>query len=426
MSCAAATDLHDYELRGLAERVAPLLDAVRRRGDEALAHPPHRLSAKDIEHCVRALPAMVVDDLRLAHDRMRRFADAQRAAIRNSETEALPGVRCGVRRVAVASAGVCLPAEPDGLSLQAAQAAVIAARAAGAERVAACVPAAGNVARAARAGARILAGGAPPAGARPPAVLVAALSLAGADEIYLCAGVRALAALTFGTESISRVEIVVGVGDDAMAEAHRQLAAIGTGRLRPGILILADDNADPEIIAADLISAHGFGPRSRGVLITTSPVLAARVSGAVERQLDLLARGDDAARTWYERGTIALAADAEAACRLADRHGLECVQIMTADPRSYLNRLRRCGQAFLGKRAGAALADQLLAPPVQAMESAGSVASFLRTITYREGYACDDGAFARLSRLAGLEAHARACEARAGRRLPALAAIADS
>lgn len=428
MSCAEATDLHDYELRELAERVAPVLDGVRRRGDEALARPPLRMRARDIEYCVQALAPTVVDDLRLAQDRVRRFADMQRAAIRDFETDTVAGACCGVRHVAAASAGVCLPADPDGLSLQAAQAAVIAARAAGVERVVACVPAAGNAARAARAGTLVGGAATTPDGARPSALLVAALALAGAHEIYLSAGVGALAALTFGTESIPRVETVVGGGDAAMAEAHRQLAAIGTGRLRPGILILADDDADPEIIAADLISAHGCGPRSHGVLITTSPVLAARVAGAVERQLDLLPHGEDLARAWYERGTIALAADAKGACRLADRHGLECVEIMMGDARWYLSRLRRCRHVSLGPRSGAALADQLLAPatPPQATEGAASVAGFLRAITYCEGYGDDDGASARLRRLVGLEAHARACEARAEARSPALAAIADS
>jgi sulfopropanediol 3-dehydrogenase len=349
---------------------------------------------------------------------MRRFAEVQRAGIRDFETEALPGVRYGLRHVAVSSAGVCLPADPDGLSLQAAQAAVIAARASGVERVVGCVPPA-----------RGSAGGGPLGPRdrhRPSALIVGALALAGVEEIYVADGVRALAALAFGTESIARVETVIGAGDESMVEASRQLAAIGTGRLRPGILVLADGDADPELVAADLISADGCDPGARGVLITTSPVLAARVSGAVEHQLDLLPRGDGAARTWYERGTIRLAADADAACRLADRHGLECVEIMTDNPRWYLGQLRRCRQVFLGESAGAALADQLRAPATRAPSAvdAGSVASLLRAITYCEGHAGDDGAFARLRRLTGLESHARACEARERRRLPALAAIA--
>jgi sulfopropanediol 3-dehydrogenase len=122
-----------------------------------------------------------------------------------------------------------------------------------------------------------------------------------------------------------------------------------------------------------------------------------------------------------------LAGDAEAACRLADRHGFESVQIMTVDPRWYLDRLRHCGQVFLGERAGAALSHQLpgRTTQLQASYRAGSVTDFLRAITYYEGSACDDGPFARLRRLTGLEAHARAYEARAGRGLPALAAIAD-
>jgi sulfopropanediol 3-dehydrogenase len=450
MSSAAATDLHDYEQRELAERVAPVLDAVRRRGDQALIDhwgddAPVRprgtealpgtagvqfatalgVSGTDIERYVRALPAAVIDDLALVQDRTRRFAEVQRAAIRDFETEALPGVRCGIRHVAVDSAGVCLPAEPDGLSLQTAQAAVIAARAAGVERIVGCIPAARNPGRPLGLG---------PRGQhglrdhnRASALTVGALSLAGVDEIYIAGGVRGLAALAFGTESIPRVEIVIGGGDEGMAEAHRQLAVISTGRLRPGILVLADGDADPELIAADLISADACGANARGVLITTSPVLAARVSGAVERQLDLLPRSDDSARTWYERGTIRLAADPDAACRLADRHGLDRVEIMTDNPHWYLRRLRRCRHVFLGESAGAVLSDQLLAPTTRlpGADDPGSVANFLRAITYCEGYTSDNGAVARLHRLTGEEAHARACEARAGRRLPALATIAD-
>ena len=414
MDCVDATDLRDYEQRELAERVAPILDAVRRRGDEALPGAPVRLSARDIFRCVDALPGSVVEDLRLAQDPMRTFAEAQRAAIAEFETETAPGVRCGVRHVAVSSAGVCLPAKPDGVSLQAAQAAVIAARAAGVERVVTCVPPAGD----ARPN--------PGSPDRPNALLVAAVALAGAHEIYLTSGVGALAALGFGTESIPRVETVIAAetGDGEMTEAHRQLRTIGTGGLRPGIVIVADDDADPELIAADLISAHGLGPKSRGVLVTTSPVLAAQVSGAVERQLDLLPYGDPAAHTWQDRGMISLAADAAAACRLADRHGLACVELMTGDPRWYLSRLHRCRHVFLGESAGAALADHLLAPasPLTPTSDTVSVASFLRAVSYREGRATDGGALARLRRLAGLETQARACEARAQGRQPSFAA----
>jgi sulfopropanediol 3-dehydrogenase len=393
-----ATDLHDYELREVAECVAPVLDAVRRRGDEAFPRPALKLRADEIRRCVAALPSTVSDDLRLAQDRLRRFAEAQRAAICDFETEALPGVRCGVRHVAVASAGVCLPAEPDGLALQAAQAAVIAARVAGVERVVACVPAAGD--------SRWASGNAD----RPHALLAGALALAGAEEIYLLGGVRALAALTFGTESIPRVETVVGTGDGAMAEAGRQLAPVNPSRLQPGVLVIADDDADPDLVAADLISAHSCG--NRGVLITISPALAARVSGTVLRQLDLLPHGEAAVRTWNECGVIRLCDDAVTACRLADRYGLEYVELMTAEPRWCLNRLHRCRQVILGESAGAA-------PPIAL--PGGEGAQFLRAITYREGHARDGGAFGRLSRLAGLEAQARACESRAGRRLPALA-----
>lgn len=386
---ADATDLRDYEQRELAERIAPIIDSVRRRGDEAIpsgAGRDLRISAEEIERCVRALPRGAAEDLRLAQDRARRIAEAQRAAIGDFENEALPGIRCGLRHVPVQSAGTCVA--PDE-GLHDFGSGVIAARAAGVSRVVACVPARGD---------------------RIPALAVAVLALAGVREMYLAGGVRALAALTFGTESIPRVEVVFGAWDAATVEARRQLLAMSPGRLRSGTLVIADDSADPELIAADLICADG-----RAVLITTSPALAARASGEVERQLDMLPGHEEVSSAWRRHGSIRLVGDRGTACALADRYGLESVEVMAEDPRWYLARLHRCRQVFLGEAAGVALADGIAAEPPS---------SFLRAIAYREGHARDGDSFARLRRLAGLEPRARACEARRLVRPAALAVTA--
>lgn len=407
MSTAYASDLRDFDRRALAEHVAAALDAVRRRGDGALpgggGRRALRLTPAEVRRCVDALPATLLDDIRLAQDRLRQCADAERMLVCDRESVTALGARFGVRHVPVHSAGICAPATPGSGALHALQSAVIAARAAGVGRIVACVPGEDG---------------------RAPTPLVAALALAGADELYLAGGARALAGLTFGTESLPRVESVVGAPDPSLQEAARQLACLSPSRLRPGVLVIAEEGAHPELIAADLSSAHACGPEGRGVLVTTSPALAARVPGAIERQLELVPRGDPAQLVWHRHGAVRLVADRLAACRLADRYGFECVQVVAAEPRWYLNRLRRCRHVLLGAAAGAAVAQGLLrpAPGLWGVADAASVGGFMRTISYREhpgDVTGDEGAFARLRRLAGVESLARACEVRLAQRGPA-------
>ncbi len=419
MSTAFATDLQDYQRRGLAERVAAAIDAVRRRGDEALrdaapARDPGRalvggvatddrlrLTAVEIDACVQAIAPIALDDLRLVQEQARLLAGAQRAAIADFETDGVCGSRLGIRHVPVQSVGICVPGGGAAPALSAVQAAALAARAAGVQRIVACIG---------------VAAGCPPSWT----LLVAALALAGVDEIYRVGGVRGLAALSFGTESILRADIALGLGDGAMDEAMGQLSCARRGDGATGILVIADDGADPELVAADLVAAGECGPQARGVLITTSPTLAARVATAVERQLRSLPGAKLSQQVWGRSRAIHVVRDCDAACALADRHGFACVEVMTAEPRWFLERLHRCTELFLGAGAGAALAGVLDRPAAlrTACERGSlSVDAFLRVITYHEtesGLAADGAAaFGRHRRVAGLEAHARACELRA-------------
>jgi sulfopropanediol 3-dehydrogenase len=411
MSTALASTLYDYDGQELAESVSVVIDAVRRRGDDAVRGGagrsgadlslPLALQPDEVKFCLEAIPAAVLEDMRLVQGRTRRFAEAQRAAITDFETEVSTGVRVGVRRVPVSSVGICLPNRAtDGLALSAVQAAAITAQAAGVERVVACVPAGADE--------------------PPPPLLIAALSTAGLTEIYRAAGVHGFAALSFGTESIPRVERVFGLGDPALNEAERRIPAARDGDVGLGILIIADDHSDPELIAADLIAAGECGETARGVLITTSPALAATVASTVERQLKALPGGQGARRAWERRDSIHVVDDREAACALADRHALHCVEVMAVEPRWYLGRLHRCTELFLGAGAGIALAEDVFAR-AGAQTPAGEleqlwVGAFLHTITYRESEehgAADSAALARHCRVAGLEARARAYELRA-------------
>lgn len=409
MTTASATDLQDYSSRDLADHVDAILDAVRRRGDDALldcapARQARRvaLDAAEIERCIAWVPPATLADLRLVQERARRFAAAQRAAVADFETDGLPGTRAGVRHVAIGSVGICLPAAwPGGPALSCAQAGVIAAVTAGVQRVAVCL-------------------GEPDSDAAT--LLVAAVALAGATEIYGVGGVRGFAALQFGTESIQRTERVFGVGDAELEEAQRRVLAAGAGSIGRGIVIIADDHADPELIAADLIAAGESGPRTRAVLIATSPAVAARAASAITRQLQTLSHGARAQAAWRHRGAIHVVDDREAACALADHHAPQRVEVMTMEPRWFLERLQRCGELFLGPGAGIALSEDMLARP-RAVSRVGEleplwVGSFLHTVTYRETEACEPSASAALARhhrIAGLEAHARACELRAAR-----------
>ena len=409
MSTASATDLQDYSSRDLADHVDATLDAVRRRGDDALLERtlgspvhPARLGADEIERCVKWVPPATLADLRLVQERARRFAIAQRAALADFETDGLPGTRAGVRHIAIGSVGICLPGTwPGGLVLSCAQAGVIAAVSAGVRRVAVCL-------------------GEPDSDAAT--LLVAAVALAGATEIYRVGGVRGFAALQFGTESIQRAERVVGVGDAELEEAQRRVLAANAGSIGRGIVIIADDHADPELIAADLIAAGESGPRTRAVLISTSPALAARVASEIACQLPTLPDAGRAAAAWRRRGAIQVVDDREAACALADHYAPQRVEVMTLEPRWFLQRLHRCGELFLGPGAGIALSEDMLARP-RAVSRVGEleplwVGSFMHTVTYRETEACEPSASAALARhhrIAGLEAHARACELRASR-----------
>jgi len=409
MTTASATDLQDYSSRDLADYVDATLDAVRRRGDDALiGRTPGRpartllLDRDQIERCIDWVPPATLSDLKLVQERARRFAAAQRAALADFETDGLPGTRAGVKHIAIGSVGICLPgAWPGGLVLSCAQAGVIAAVSAGVRRVAVCL-------------------GEPDSDAAT--LLVAAVALAGATEIYRVGGVRGFAALQFGTESIQRAERVFGVGDAELEEGQRRVLAADAGSIGRGIVIIADDHADPELIAADLIAACESGPRTRAVLIATSPAVAARAASEITRQLKSLSESDRAQAAWRRRGVIHVVDDRKAACALADHYAPQRVEVMTLEPRWFLERLHRCGELFLGPGAGIALSEDMLARP-RAVSRVGEleplwVGSFLHTVTYRETEACEPSASAALARhhrAAGLEAHARACELRAAR-----------
>ena len=407
-------DVVDPAIRATVEG---LVAAVRDRGDAAVREfserfdgwspQRFRLDPEEIERIVAGVDAQVIDDIRFCQAQVRRFAEAQRAAITDVEIETLPGVTLGHRNVPVGSVGAYVPGGRYPM-VASAHMSVVTAKVAGVERVAAVTP---------------------PMRGEAPAETVAAMHLAGADEIYLLGGVQAVAALAFGTPEVRAVDMIVGPGNAYVAEAKRQLFGVIGIDLLAGpteILVIADGTADPQVVAADLLGQAEHGPTSRAILISLSEALTGVVVAEIQRQLETLPTADVAGVAWREHGQTFTVADDDEALQLADELAIEHVEIQTADPELYRRRLRNYGSLFLGAETTVAYGDKTIGtnhilPTAGAARYTGGlwVGKFLKTLTYQRctpaasrliGEVC-----ARQCRIENFEGHALTCDLRVAR-----------
>jgi sulfopropanediol 3-dehydrogenase len=262
--------------QSLTDVVHQIIADVRERGDDAVREysrrfdgwdpASFRLTPGEIDRCLAQVDPTTITDIEFAQAQVRMFAQRQRETLQDLEVETLPGVVLGHRHLATEAVGSYVPGGRYPM-VASAHMSVVTAKVAGVPRVAACTP---------------------PFNGAPTPATIAAMALAGADEIYVLGGVQALAALALGTESIPRVALLVGPGNAYVAEAKRQLFGdVGIDLLAgpTEILVIADEHADPEIVAADLVGQAEHGPSSPAVLITTSAALADRVRAEVDRQL---------------------------------------------------------------------------------------------------------------------------------------------
>jgi sulfopropanediol 3-dehydrogenase len=234
----------------------------------------------------------------------------------------------------------------------------------------------------------------PPLNGVPPAATVAAMHLAGADEIYLLGGIQAVAMMALGTGSVPAVDMLVGPGNAFVAEAKRQLfGRVGIDLLAgpTETLIIADDTADAEICATDLLGQAEHGPTSPAVLLTTSKRIADGIEAEVQRQLGVLPTADIAGAAWRDFGQVILCETDEELAAEADRIASEHVQVMTRDPRWFLDRLTNYGSLFLGKETNVAYGDKVIGtnhtlPTKRAARYTGGlwVGKFLKTVTYQQ------------------------------------------
>jgi sulfopropanediol 3-dehydrogenase len=271
------------------------------------------------------------------------------------------------------------------------------------------------------AGVRRVAAATPPIRGEIPAATIAAMRLAGADEIYLLGGVQAISAFAIGTETIDKVDLIAGPGNAYVAEAKRQLYGEVGIDLFAGpteVLIIADDQADPFIVAVDLLSQAEHGPDSPAVLITTSADLAQRTAEFVEQLLPGMPTKDFAGPAWRDWGEIHVVGTLDDAYALADEYAFEHVQVLTAEPREALDRLQNYGALFLGEGTCVSYGDKVIGtnhvlPTRGAARYTGGlwVGKYLRTVTYQE--VTDTAASAQLGEVCGRAARAESFEGHA-------------
>jgi sulfopropanediol 3-dehydrogenase len=220
-----------------------------------------------------------------------------------------------------------------------------------------------------------------------------AMSASGADRILCLGGVQGLAALAFGLCGVEPVDMLVGAGNAYVAEAKRQLfGRVGIDLLAgpTEVLVIADDGADPELVAADLLGQAEHGPSSPAVLVTTSARLGRSTLAAIERLLSSWPTAEVAGQAWHDRGEIVLVEDRDEAVAVADARAPEHLEVHAADPDWWLDRLRNYGSLFLGDSTVAygdkAVGTNHVLPTGRAARYTGGlwVGKFLKTVTFQE------------------------------------------
>ena len=361
--------------------VEGILADIEKRGDVAVHEyslkfdkwdpPSFRLTSQEIAACIDSLPKQAIEDIRFAQTQIKRFAQVQMLSIRDVEIETLPGVVLGHKNIPINSVGCYVPGGKYPL-LASAHMGVLTAKVAGVKRVIAC---------------------APPYEGKPSATIVAAMAMAGADEIHVVGGVQAIAMMALGTENVKPVDMLVGPGNAFVAEAKRQLYGRVGIDLFAGpteTMVICDDTVDAELVAVDLLGQAEHGPNSPAVCITTSKKIAAELPAQIASVLSRLSTRDIASVAWRDYGQIILCDSDEEMLQEAERVCSEHVQVMTRNPDWFLERMTNYGALFLGHRTNVSYGDKVIGtnhtlPTNRAGRFTGGlwVGKFIKTHTYQ-------------------------------------------
>ncbi len=402
----------------VAQSVREIIADVRKRGDRALVELTRKFDRVDLDRIGLRVPAAdiaaataecdskALEALKFARDRIETYHLRQKPADERF-ADAL-GVELGHRWTAIEAVGLYVPggsaAYPSSVLMNA-----VPAKVAGVPRLVMTVPA--------------------PDGKLSPLVLAAA-SLAGIDEIYRVGGAQAIAALAYGTETIKPVAKIVGPGNAYVAEAKRAVfGTVGIDMIAgpSEVLIVADQSANPNWVAADLLAQAEHDAAAQAILVTDDAALAAAVEQAVNDQLATLPRGTTAGASWRDNGAIILVARLDDAVELVDAIAPEHLEIETADPERLAGKIRNAGAIFLGSHTPEAIGDyvagsnHVLPTARSARFSSGlGVLDFMKRTSILkcgpEQLGALSGAAMLLGAAEGLEAHARSIAIRLNRR----------
>ena len=374
----------EEDKKKLTQTVGDMIDDVRKRKDEALREYSRRfdgstrsvflVSKEEIQEAYTQLTEQEIQDLKKAAEHIRAFARAQRETIKPLENfSPAPGIFLGHRIIPVKSCCCYVPGGNYPLYSTALML-VIPAKAAGVERVAACSPVMKGTDRI------------------NPKTL-AAMDIAGADEIYAVGGAQAIAAFSYGTEEIRPVDMIVGPGNQYVTEAKRQCyGQVGIDFVAgpSEVLVIADGSGTPESVAADLLAQSEHDPNAKGMLITTDEKFGQEVIQAVEKELGWLPTASIARKSWETYGEVVLADSMEEAVQTANDYAPEHLELNVQEPEAIKEQLYNYGSLFIGENTAEVFGDYASGtnhtlPTLRAARYTGGVwvGTFLKTCTHQ-------------------------------------------
>ena len=397
--------------RSLTEKVSAIIERVKTEGDTALrafsqqfdnvVPTQFEVSEQEIAEALQGMDAQTRRDSEFAINQVRRFAQAQLATMQPLEVETLPGVHLGHRIIPVQTVGCYVPGGRYPI-LSAPVMSIVPATVAGCEQIIACLP----------------------PGAHP--AMIAVCQLAGAHRIFRVGGAQAIAAMAWGTESIPSVDKIVGPGNAFVNEAKRQVfGRVGIDALAgpSEIFTIADDSADPRILAADMLAQAEHDIHTRVGLATTSRDIAECTLAEVERQLASLPTAATAGEAWRRQGEIVLCEDEAQLIAFADHMATEHLQVHTRDPHATAAKIRNYGSLFIGQNASVVFSDKCCGtnhtlPTMAAARYTGGlwVGAYVKICTHQwideQGIPAIAEPAIRQSRTEGMQGHRRAAEIR--------------
>lgn len=397
--------------RTLTDKVSAIIERVKTEGDAALrafsqqfdnvVPEQFEVTAQEIETALNDLDPQTRRDSEFAIAQVRRFAQAQLATMQPLEVETLPGVHLGHRIIPVQTVGCYVPGGRYPI-LSAPVMSIVPATVAGCEQIIACLPPAAHPA------------------------MIAVCHLAGAHRIFKIGGAQAIAAMAWGTDSVPAVDKIVGPGNAFVNEAKRQVfGKVGIDALAgpSEIFTVADDSADPRILAADLLAQAEHDVHTRVGLATTSRAIAEGTLIEIERQLTTLPTAATAGEAWRRQGEIVLCDTEEQLIAFADFMATEHLQVHTRDPHGTAAKIRNYGSLFIGQNASVVFSDKCCGtnhtlPTMAAARYTGGlwVGAYVKICTHQwiddKGIAAIAEPAIRQSRTEGMQGHRRAAEIR--------------